>query len=359
MNGCPAGSASDTIQFSKTGTITLLSTLPTVTGSLTITSPTASPGITISGGGLVQVTQVASSGTLNLKFLTIANGFLTNGSAKGGAIFINSNGTLTVTNCTFSGNQAIGVSGTAHGTQGLGGAIYNNGTLTVTNSTFSGNVTQGDLGILNSGEITDSEGGAIDNESTLTVTNSTFSGNLAKIGGAGSGAIWNGDTMSLTNSTFSGNGPGVIYNQGTMVVTDCTLNGNFGHGCRQTSPPSPSKMEGRPRVSKAPYWQATPTAIAANFPSATPVTTSRMTAPADSLNQAASTTRPPSASTPASRAMADRPRPWRCCGQPGDRRDSGRIVHRSGLAHAESNHHRPAWLCPPRQWRDRLRHRCV
>ena len=74
-NGCAAGTGNDTIQFSVTGTLHLASTLPQVTDRrLTITGP-ASPGITIDGGKKVQVMQVASSATLNLKNLTIADGF--------------------------------------------------------------------------------------------------------------------------------------------------------------------------------------------------------------------------------------------------------------------------------------------
>jgi hypothetical protein len=226
QNGCLAGSAPDTIQFSVTGTIALASTLPTVTGSLTITGPTAAPGITIDGGGLSRMTQVASAATLKLQFLTVANGFVSDFVAQGGAIFINSTGTLTVTNCTFLGNRSIGVPGTEQGTQAFGGAVYNNGTLIVTNSTFSGNVAQGDSGLSDS--VTDSEGGAIENDGTLTVANSTFSGNRAELDGAGSGAIDNFGTMSVTNSTFSGNKAGAVNNRGTLVATNCTFMGNFG-----------------------------------------------------------------------------------------------------------------------------------
>ncbi len=51
---------------------------------------------------------------------------------------------------------------------GDGGGIFNDGTLTVTNSTFSGNsAVDGGGGIYNSG-------------GTLTVTDSTFSGNSAR-----------------------------------------------------------------------------------------------------------------------------------------------------------------------------------
>jgi hypothetical protein len=55
-------------------TIHLLSRLPTITQNLTIIGPTPSPGITIDGGGAVQLMQEGSGFTLNLQFLTLANG---------------------------------------------------------------------------------------------------------------------------------------------------------------------------------------------------------------------------------------------------------------------------------------------
>jgi hypothetical protein len=75
-NGCAAGSGNDTINFSVTGTITLGSTLPEIANvapnSLTIDG--TGQNITISGNNMVQVMQVASSTTLNLRNLTIAHG---------------------------------------------------------------------------------------------------------------------------------------------------------------------------------------------------------------------------------------------------------------------------------------------
>src|SRR5277367_4480432 len=188
----------NTIQFNAgvTGTITLGSTLPAIVSgeTLTISGPTTSPGIAISGGHAVQLMVVNAGATLKLQFLTMEDGSVTAGSfsnAVGGAI--TNNGTLTVTDSTFSGNQATA------GSQGIGvgGAIWSEGTLTVTDSTLSGNQatggSQGGLGF----------GGAIFNAGTGTVTDSTFSGNQATVGG---GAIENSSgTLTVTNSTLSGN----------------------------------------------------------------------------------------------------------------------------------------------------------
>src|SRR5271168_5136580 len=183
------------IQFNAgvTGTITLGSTLPAIVSgeTLTITGPTTSPGIAISGGNAVQLMVVNAGATLKLQFLTMEDGSVTGVFVEGGAIL--NNGTLTVADCTFAGNQATA------GSQGIGvgGAIWSEGTLTVTDSTLSGNQatggSQGGLGF----------GGAIFNAGTGTVTDSTFSGNQATVGG---GAIENSSgTLTVTNSTLSGN----------------------------------------------------------------------------------------------------------------------------------------------------------
>jgi hypothetical protein len=121
-NGCIAGKGHDTIVFSVTGTIKLTETLPEVTDSnLTINGP-ASPGITMYGGGVVQVMAVASGATLNFNHVTIANG---NGASSqstsvGG---IENSGTLTVNSSTFSNNSCIGGVSSLYAV----GAIFNGG----------------------------------------------------------------------------------------------------------------------------------------------------------------------------------------------------------------------------------------
>jgi predicted outer membrane repeat protein len=210
VHGCVAGSGTDTIQFSVTGTITLGSALPPVTSSQTITGP-AAPGIAISGNNAVQVFDVGANATLNLQNLTIENG--TSSSAGALAFEGGASSTGSITGCTFSNNSATSA----------GGAIYNQGAaLTITNSTFSGNKAS------SSG----SEGGAIFNTleftGSLNITNSTFSANSADFGGAlveaGSPAA------TIVNSTFANNtattGGGAIANVGTLDITASTFWGN-------------------------------------------------------------------------------------------------------------------------------------
>ncbi len=104
--------------------------------------------------------------------------------------------TVTMNECTFSGNAAIG-----------GGAIRNNGRLIVTNSTFSNNSA--------------ANGGAIRNDSVLTATNSTFSGNSASSNGGGIYCPFNSSALTLWNSTLSGNSAlngGGIFLTGTPAA---------------------------------------------------------------------------------------------------------------------------------------------
>jgi len=204
--------------------------------------------VTLSGGHRTRLFEVIEGVTLNLENLGIVN---SDGSA------IENYGTLTVTNSTFSGNNASYGDGGAiynnygtltvtnstlsgNGADTSGGAIYNNyGTVTVTNSTFSGNNADNGGGILNNdGTLTvantifsDNSArnprGGIYNIGTLTVTNSTFAGNSA--GAAGGGICNSSSTLTVTNSTFASNSAGIgggIYNSGTLTVTNSTFAGN-------------------------------------------------------------------------------------------------------------------------------------
>jgi len=205
---CATGTGTDTIQFSVTGDILLGSLLPTIAaGTLTISGPTASPGITIDGGGTVQIAENFTPGNLTLKFLTLANGSELGGGAIGNV------GNLTVTNCTFRGNQATSVA--LFG----GGAILNRVALTVMNSTFTSNRSA-------------MQGGAIINlplgfglpPPTMSVTNSTFSGNQAAITG---GALFNAGIASVEGSILVDSTGGdcagtAITNLGGNIADDAT-----------------------------------------------------------------------------------------------------------------------------------------
>lgn len=144
-----SAAAGDTITFTTSGTLQLLSNLPTLTQTdLTIEGNT----VTILGGASVRSFTVTIGASVTINKLTMTGG-----------------------NC----NSVCPVGNS-------GGGIYNSGTLTLTNSTVSGNLAS-------------AGGGGIYNDGTLTLTNSTLSGNLASAGGGG---ILNYGTLTLSNSTL-------------------------------------------------------------------------------------------------------------------------------------------------------------
>src|SRR5205814_8341152 len=122
---------------------------------------------------------------------TISNLTIADGNADFGGAISNRFGTsLTVENCTISGNVA--------GSIGGGGIANIGATTTIINSTISGNTTS-------------SVGGGIANAfGTVTITNSTISGNSAtgsSTSSEGGGGIFNGSSggVNLTNSTITNN----------------------------------------------------------------------------------------------------------------------------------------------------------
>src|SRR5208282_3344566 len=133
---CAAGTGNDTIGFSVSGTITLVgSGLPAIVNTLTVDG--TGQTVTIDGASSFGILVVDLLATLNLQFLTLADGKAkgtsgtTGGNAEGGAI--SNHGTLTVTNSTFSANLATGGDAVHNGNGGVGegGAIFNSGTVTV------------------------------------------------------------------------------------------------------------------------------------------------------------------------------------------------------------------------------------
>jgi hypothetical protein len=182
--------------------------------------------VTIASGKAEEGGGIYNEGTLTIKNSTLTNNSTTEDGYYGGAIcsystdseFVTS---LTITDCTFTGN-------TAH----LGGGIANvnnwneenGGMVTITGSTFSENSA--------------SNGGAIYHWSwpglptgTVIVTESIFTGNEARIGGAL--YSWNGLTR-IASSTFSNNtadrwgGAICTWTRWSVVeIKDSTLSGNW------------------------------------------------------------------------------------------------------------------------------------
>ncbi len=188
-----AASDGDTIDFDASldgQAIVLTSGAIEIDKSLTIDGPDAAQ-LTIDADHNSQIFTV-SAGNLSISGLTLADGAapaIGEAAGLGGAIEQAGGGTLTVADCTFTGNTAGGAGDAEEeSNQGHGGAISvssSSGSTTVSDSTFTANAAGGPGGAgFQSGL---GSGGAIwdANPGSLTVTDSTFTDNTA--GGDGDG----------------------------------------------------------------------------------------------------------------------------------------------------------------------------
>ncbi|MCL2639318.1 MAG: dockerin type I domain-containing protein [Phycisphaerales bacterium] len=191
----------DTITFAASmagKTITLNGQTLTFTKNITINA--TGRNITIDAGGKSRAMIVGSASNtsvvVSLAGLTITNGLFA--SHYGGGIY--NHATLTLTNCTFTGNSAY-----------YGGGIYNatGATLNATNCTFSNNSAEG------------AYGDGIMNYGTATLI-------ACKIDGNNGHGIWSNARLTLTNCTVTDNANTGIYNStgGNLTLANCTISGN-------------------------------------------------------------------------------------------------------------------------------------
>ena len=171
-----AAGSGDTINFGVTGTINLTSGELLINKNLDIYGPSGG-GVTIQrslAGGTpnFRIFNILSGNTVNILFLTIANG-----NVIGGGGGVQTAGSTTLFNCTFSNNKA---------TTGAGGGLAASGVATVSGCSFWNNST-------------------------------TISG----------GGIYNDAAMNVNNSTFYGNSPeGIVNGAGNLDLNHCTIYAN-------------------------------------------------------------------------------------------------------------------------------------
>ena len=201
----------DTITFAVSGTIGLTSGELLVDKNVTIQGPGAGSLAVNNNGSCFTNTcaerlfYISSGKIVTISGLAITNGYV-DGDFAGGGIY-NDHATLTLSNCTISGNNATGTyyccdhyCDCSYSVGGNGGGIYNDGSLALSNCTISGNSAN-------------EAGGAIFNntDATLTLSNCTISGNGANnygysYGYGYGGGIYNGSAnLTISNSTFSDN----------------------------------------------------------------------------------------------------------------------------------------------------------
>src|SRR5215203_2067493 len=195
----------DVIDFSVTGEIVLNASgaLPSLQGVITIDGPGANL-LTVRrdlSAIRFRIFTVSAGTTASISGLTITGGRLTGAFGSG---ILNDNATLTLSDCTITGNA----------TTWGGGGIFSTGSLTVNNCIISDN----------SGTLF---GGGITGGSTININNTTVSGNTAQNGG---GVNSDGGVMTLTGVTLSGNsaqnGGGAYSNDSTMIINNSTVSGN-------------------------------------------------------------------------------------------------------------------------------------
>jgi parallel beta-helix repeat protein len=168
----------------------------------------------------------------HISYATIYGFTITNGYANNGGGMHNEGGSLSVTNCTFSGNTA----------SEDGGGMYNysySSSPVVTNCTFSGNSAKWGGGMYNEG--------MYDYQSLPVVTNCTFSGNTASDNGGGMCNYYY-CSPAVTNCTFTDNdanaeGGGMSnYYKASPKLANCTFSGNtadWGGGMNNRDDSSP------------------------------------------------------------------------------------------------------------------------
>jgi hypothetical protein len=260
----------DFITFAVSGTITLTS------GGLAVFK-----NVTISGPGADQLSIDANSSPIHLSsgFYVAAIATISGLTVRNGADGIDNLGTtLTVKNCVISGNSGSGIYnttpefgtvtttilGTTVSGNSAGGVftqpdIFSGGaTVTITDCTISGNFSApGGGGIFGvhtlltvanstiSGNSTansfaSSGGGIRMINSSASIVNSTISGNSAETSGGGIAAA----SLRVANCTITGNSApsgGGIYNEGAVEVSNTILNAGasgeniFNHGGTVTS----------------------------------------------------------------------------------------------------------------------------
>jgi hypothetical protein len=243
------------------GTITLGSTLPIVTQSVSIQGPGTAPGnsnITVSGDDSHRILNFFTTGDDQMKVsgLTLTHGYTD--PQPGAAIYItdaDSNGPapdLTLLNSLVSYSTANGTGGYGGGissdragvtidhstidhniAERRGGGVYVFGgetnSLTIDHSTISNNSTTG-----TSGE----RGGGVASTATATITDSTITGNSTGGSSSDGGGLAFTFDATVQNSSITGNstsgtnsdGAGIFSDSSQLSVENSTLSGNHTDG---------------------------------------------------------------------------------------------------------------------------------
>ncbi len=179
------------------------------------------------GGGLFN----ASGATATISQTNFNDDVNNPSPSDGGAIYNDGTMTLTASNVTESGDEAVT----------RGGGIYNasGATITITNSTIAAN--EAESTCYAPGKTAGGFGGGIDNEGTMTLTFSTVSGNstdgfqgngtCATDPGTTGAGLYNGGSATVRGSIIAGNTEDTSNGVGPEVDPDCGTGGTIqSHG---------------------------------------------------------------------------------------------------------------------------------
>ncbi|MBQ6970757.1 MAG: hypothetical protein IJP86_00190 [Synergistaceae bacterium] len=161
------------------------------------------------GGGFAGST----AGTIRFNNSTVTNQTVTNGS--GGAVWARN---VVITSCDFGASGSPNMSqgtGNNHG----GGAVYSNGTISLSNATFSYN------------EAVQGGGAVYADTADVTVRSCYFHDNDAQGGNGGAITLRNYCTTTIASTTFVSNESenldgGAVYAQGRIEISYCYFNLN-------------------------------------------------------------------------------------------------------------------------------------
>jgi len=208
----------DTITFTAAGSILLATGELFVDKTVTIAGPRAE-NVIVDGNGSSRVFHIAPQRSVTLSNLIIRNGAA---SANDGGGIYNDQATLTLNNCTLTGNAAD-----------YGGAIYNNGfagwaTLEINDSNIQDNTAA------HSGGSIYNDGGESGNAS-LTINHSTISDNSARLGGSiyNDGFDYGSAFLTIDNSNCSSNSSdfgGCVFNDSSAGNASLSLNDTISSG---------------------------------------------------------------------------------------------------------------------------------
>ena len=212
----------DVINVTVTGTVALLTALPTINDSVDINGSGQNSFVIDgqNGAGVRPINVTAAGIYVTIRNLTVTRG---NGTSLGGGIRIDGGAIVTLSNLTVTANTGTGAAGIN---------LAGSSTLYLTNSTLSNNTVTTPGG----------DGGGINvSSSVLVMKNTTVSGNVVPSSGASTGGGVNIATSStpgsppsfvrIENSTITGNSSqsgGGLYNTGgsTVRASNITVAGN-------------------------------------------------------------------------------------------------------------------------------------